>query len=99
MIEIKHILQRIGKLITLCEVRAYVVNRQEAALDQRQQRRVVPNAVRNITRLRERRNSNKRKAGTQLVEIRALRRIWTGWIKSQRRAEQFRISDAGVDSA
>ena len=30
MIEIEHILQRIGKLITLCEVQAYVVNRQEA---------------------------------------------------------------------
>jgi len=37
MIEVEQILQRIGKLIPVCEVQAYVINRQKAALDQRQQ--------------------------------------------------------------
>jgi len=72
MIEVEQILQRIGKLIPVCEVQAYVINRQEAALDQRQQRRVIADAVRDVARFRERGNRNKRKAGTQLIEIGAL---------------------------
>ena len=39
MIEVEQILQRIRKLIAVCEVQAFVVNRQESALDQRQQRK------------------------------------------------------------
>ena len=99
MIEVEQILQRIGKLIPVCEVQAYVINRQEAALDQRQQRRVIADAVRDVARFRERGNRNKRKAGAQLIEIGALQRIRASWIGSQRRAEQFRIGDAGIGGA
>ena len=72
MIEVEQILQRIGKLIAIGEVQAYVINRQKAALDQRQQRRVIADAVRNVAWFRERGNRNERKAGTQLIEIGAL---------------------------
>src|SRR5205823_1569447 len=99
MIEVEQILQWIGKLIAVCEVQAYVVNRQEAALDQRQQRRMIADAVRDVARFREGGNSNERKAGTQLIEIGALQRIRTSWIGSQRRAEQFCIHDAGIGGA
>ena len=99
MIEVEQILQRIGKLIAACEVQSYVINRQKAALDQRQQRRMIADAVRDVAGFRERGNCNEWKTGTQLIEIGALRRIRTGWIGSQRRAEQFRIGDAGIDGA
>ena len=99
MIEVEQILQRIGKLIAIGEVQAYVINRQKAALDQRQQRRMIANAVRNVARFRERGNCNEWKAGTQLIKIGALQRIRTSWIGSQRRAEQFCIHDAGIDGA
>src|SRR6266566_9993131 len=82
-----------------CEVQSYVINRQKAALDQRQQRRMIADAVRDVAGFRERGNCNEWKTGTQLIEIGALRRIRTGWIGSQRRAEQFRIGDAGIDGA
>jgi hypothetical protein len=45
MIEVEHILQRIRKLIAACEVQAFVINRQEAALDYGQQRCVIADAV------------------------------------------------------
>ena len=99
MIEVKQMLQRMRKLIAVCEVKAFVVNRQESALDKRQQRRVIADPMRHVIRFRERGNSNKRKTGAQLIEIGTLWRIRAGWIGSQRRAEQFRISDAGIGGA
>ena len=99
MIEVKQILQRIRKLIAVCEVQPYIVNRQKAAFDQRQKRRVIADAVRNVARFRERRNRNKRKTRSQLIQIGALQRIRTSWIGSQRRTQQFRISHAGIGGA
>src|SRR6266852_2429983 len=54
MIEVEHILQRIGKLVAACEVQTNVVNRQKPTLDHRQQRRVIADAVRNVAWFRER---------------------------------------------
>jgi hypothetical protein len=69
MVKVEQILERVGKLIAICEVQAFVINRQEAGLDQRQPRRVIADAVRHIARFRERGNSYEWKAGAQLIEL------------------------------
>ena len=50
MLEVEYIFQRIGVLIALREVLGHSVDGQEPALDQGEQRSVVADRVRNVSR-------------------------------------------------
>jgi len=72
VLEVKQILKRMGVLIASSQMRSRVVvpltvrfvfiRAQEPLLDQRQERSVVANGVRDVVRLGERRNSQERDA-------------------------------------
>ena len=76
-----------------------IVEAQEALLDERQQRSVIPDGVGDVMRLGKGRDCHKWNAESQLVKAGALVRVGARWIRCHRRAEQLRVLYAGVRSA
>src|SRR6185369_4772667 len=99
-VEVEQVFQRVGVRVAAREVwdlllaavlLVAVVPGQEALLDQREQRRVVADRVRDIARLGERRDGDEGDAEPQLVERRALLGEGARRIRRQRRAQRDRV--------
>src|ERR1035437_950405 len=84
MIEVEHVLQPIGVLIAQRQMRTFG---EEALLDEGQHRGVIAHRVRDVVRLRKRRYHDERNAESELIEIRALRRVWRGFWSEKCRAD------------